>query len=372
MQRTKKLRCIAYALIGDLSILPNATKLFALNLDILVLYFDRLQTEQTYELKQGILNGLVSLRRCYQNEINNNSNSSLSQILLKFLLNKVNNKNKEKSEIKIVLEWLNDIYPFNHSQIRMTNIVQSNTNDTEIKEYALKGLRPRIRNGQLQSYPSFSEFMNIATSSIFEQENISKHIFEQTINFASKCLSGNTIIWNKQEEKNENDHEYDIKMEEKNDDENDNLVINWLRTNDELNWLETNESLYKSLKLQSKYIKYQLNISSNLYDDYLKGFEKYMNLVLYSIEHFPISQSQTPTLHSNSFQHLIQLICVCYPSFNIDKDNNNNKLFKLFKNILFDKNNLDLFYQRQLKDSILSRRECSKLFSNYYIIIIQK
>ena len=359
-----KIRGIAYSLIGDLSTLPNATKLFTLNLDILILYFDRLNTEQSFELKTSILNGLGSLKNCYMKEINTNNNTSLSQILLNFLLKKINN-DKQISNIKIILQWLNDIYPFNNAQIRMINILQLTYNDINIKEYAKKGIGPRIKNRKLQKYPLFPEFINVAYSSIFEQkQNISKTIIEETINFASKCLSGNSIIWMTENKEKETDENKDEKMdvdENKDEDENNNVLLNWLESNDELNWLQANQSLYKSLTLQSKYIKHQLNTSSsNLYNDYLDGFEKYLKLLIYSIEHFPISQAQTQTLHSNSFQYLIQLICCCYPSFNINNGNNN--LSKLFKNMLFDKNNLNLFYQRQLKDSVLTRVNISKLF----------
>eukprot|EP01083_Nonionella_stella_P285816 972903_1 len=191
--------------------------------------------------------------------------------------------------------------------------------DDALKEYAKNGLLPRIESTQ-NNYPLFNQFTSIAYQRIVNNTEISEMTMKETLEFAFKCLKGNAMIWCLKED--------DIEMK----DEQCDSTLNWLQSTDEAN-LFRNDS-------QSKYIQHLMERNDT---DFLNGLDKYMHLLLYSIQQFPISQSKMHTLHSIAFQHLLHLICICYPSFARYK-----WLHIKFIALLLNETHLNLFYQRLL------------------------
>eukprot|EP01084_Bolivina_argentea_P218271 370431_1 len=260
--------------------------------------------------KESILDGLKHLKQCFERHLS----SELSQRLLTFLLQRMDQKLTSNRSRVVILQWLNDIFPFNNPQIRMIHLFQLNHNDVHIKEYAKKGLLPRIKRDatdpqnkhyKLENYPLFDQFTAIAYQRIITNNTkMSEMVMKETLDFASKCLKGNAMIWCQD---HADDKEDDVEMKDK----ECNPMLNWLESNDETNVFR-NDSHYKSLSTQSKYIEHLMGRENT---DFLNGLDKYMHLLLHSIRHFPISQSKTDTLHSIAFEHLLHLICICYPSF---------------------------------------------------------
>ena len=121
------------------------------------------------------------------NETNNKNNNST-----------INNKELSLRSKVIILEWLNSMYSFANSKIRLLNIFQLGHSEIQIREIAKKGLLPRIIDDtftvivsnnnkeqftqqksqpKLQKYPNFMDFISIAHDTIMVRFVTNLNIF---------------------------------------------------------------------------------------------------------------------------------------------------------------------------------------------------
>ena len=86
-----------------------------------------------------------------------------------------------------------------------------------------------------------------------------------------------------------------------------------------------------------------------------------MDFIIFGLYYFWIvSPSKNKTLHSISLEYLNEIICILYPftiNNNISNNNNdyyNERLSNIFRQFLFNENNLNVFYNVLIKNSILA------------------
>ena len=174
---------LVYQILGDLSGFRCNDSIFSNNLSKVKFLFERLEIEidkevenndNDAEVKQSVIYFLNKMQNSFLRKT-----KIVSNLLKTFLF--LQRKSKYDDCKWVALEWLNNLYPFNDSVIRLENLFEIDSKNKNIKKSAVKSFVPSTFKQfyekvpefdeekdyfKQELYPSFEEFVAIAHKNV--------------------------------------------------------------------------------------------------------------------------------------------------------------------------------------------------------------
>lgn len=146
-------RKVVYELLGDVARFKCIHYLLVNNLTIVKLLFKRLKQENDENDKE-VQRVLIETLQKLQTAFLHASNEQLMTAKKFLLSNEIGDCDNCRW---MVLEWLNNLYPFSDSVIRMENLFEIDNKNKNIRECAIKSFIPSTYKHLYQQLPQFDE-----------------------------------------------------------------------------------------------------------------------------------------------------------------------------------------------------------------------
>jgi hypothetical protein len=164
------------------------------SIQVPMFFFKRFKSESAMN-KSSVENGIRVLCSAFTS-----LSPAMDSQMKSFLLTLLQNEDPESEplipkEKILILFWLNQIFPFSDSEVRLICCQYAAEEHPEVKDAASKGLLARVVKNQsgmvsLQPFPVFSEFISLLYSrERHDASSINPAYFRECLLFAKKCFS---------------------------------------------------------------------------------------------------------------------------------------------------------------------------------------